>query len=475
MPQGSTSPLLCYLRNLGSQETLKNVSDGELLRRFTAEHDETAFTVMVRRHGGTVLQVCRSLLHNHADAEDAFQATFVVLARQARAIRNKASLASWLYGVAYRTCLKARTAKATRKHHEAQVRPAAAGQAEDELTWREAQSILHHELARLPEKYQAPLVLCYLQGKRQDEAERLLGWRAGKLRSMLERARQRLRAGLARRGLGPCAILLAAVGDAFAAPAPRNLVDSTARAAAALALRPGQAGLVSAQVLSLAETVIQTMPMRKFKLIACGLVLLAGLACAGMQQDPVVVAQERTGTLAAAPLSAAAPSKTARLAKLRPIGVRASSFWDHNAPQSAFDGNRQTMWNAGNYAPQWIEADLGSSMRLGDITLIVIQLPACETTHEIWLSDEPIDGPSGQHMTSVDLPGGFPIPQIPEWKETPQAKRARLVHTLRGFTNDNQTLYFDFPKDTVARHVQVRTTRSESWVAWVEIEIRAAR
>ena len=319
-------------------------------------------------------------------------------------------------------------------------------------------------------------MLCYLQGKRQDEAERLLGWRAGKLRSMLERARQRLRAGLVQRGLGPCALLLAAVADALAAPAPRNLVDSTAHAAAALALRPGQAGLVSAQVLSLAETVIQTLPMRKFKLVACGLVLLAGLACAGMQQDPVVVAQERTGIPAAAPLSPVAlPSKTARLAKLRPIGVRASSFWDHNTPDSAFDGNRQTMWNAGNYPPQWIEADLGSPRRLGDITLIVIQLPACETTHEIWVSDEPIDGPRGHHMTGVYLRDGLPIPQIPEWKETPQAKRAKLVHTLRGFTTDNQTLHLDFAKDTIARYVQVRTTRSESWVAWVDIEIRAAR
>jgi RNA polymerase sigma factor (sigma-70 family) len=203
--------------------------------------------------------ICRSLVSNHADAEDAFQATFLVLARRAGSIRNKGSLASWLYGVAYRTCLKVRAAQATRQHHEAQVPSYRQPEVVDVLSWREAQCILHQELARLPEKYRAPLVLCYLEGKRQDEAERLLGWPPGKLRSMLERARQRLRTELVRRGLGPSAVLLVTVGQARSIPPPGQLVTGAVRAAAALTLTPAAPQIVSAKVLALTETVIQSM------------------------------------------------------------------------------------------------------------------------------------------------------------------------------------------------------------------------
>jgi RNA polymerase sigma factor (sigma-70 family) len=192
--------------------------------------------MIVRRHGGMMQQLCQSLLHNRADAEDASQATFLVLARKAPTIRKQGSLSSWPYGVAYRTALKAKAARNTRRRHETQACMEPQAGAADELTWREAQWVLHQELARLPEKYRAPLVLCYLLGKRQDEAERLLGWREGTLRSMLERARALLRTRLLRRGLGPGALLLVTAGlgsAATAAPSAAFLVP-TVQAAVAL-------------------------------------------------------------------------------------------------------------------------------------------------------------------------------------------------------------------------------------------------
>jgi RNA polymerase sigma factor (sigma-70 family) len=449
-------PILRYLRSLGAKERLKDVPDGELLVRFTAEQDETAFGVIVRRHGGMVLQVCRSLLHNHADADDAFQATFLVLARQARSIQKKTSLGSWLYGVAYRTALKARAARDTRKRHEAQARTAAPPQTVDELTWREAQGILHEELARLPEKYRGPLVLCYLEGKRQDEAERLLGWPHGRLRSMLERARELLRKRLLRRGLGPSAVLFAAVGlgSAVSAGPAGSLLAGTVSAAAALATTPAAASGVPAQVAALVEGVLRDMSVSKIKLSACALLVVAILGFgAGTLIDRTVAAQERPALVATAPVSTVAPPGNDR-ARAEPtlkadiVSARASNSWDQNTPERAFDGKRGTMWNAGDYAPQWIEADLGAPRPLASLRLVVTQLPGGVTTHEVWVSDEPI-GEDGA--------------------------RAKLVHTFQVHTDNYQQLTVNLPKGLVARYVQILTVESPSWVAWLDIEVRVRR
>src|SRR5262249_17952836 len=128
MTDTRTSRLFGALRSLGAKARFKDVPDGDLLQHFAVERDETAFAVMVNRHGAMGQQCCSSLLPNRADADDAFQATFLVLARRASGIRNTGSLSSWLYGVAYRTALKARAAAATRRHYEGQAR---AGQPAD--------------------------------------------------------------------------------------------------------------------------------------------------------------------------------------------------------------------------------------------------------------------------------------------------------------------------------------------------------
>jgi hypothetical protein len=142
---------------------------------------------------------------------------------------------------------------------------------------------------------------------------------------------------------------------------------------------------------------------------------------------------------------AALPAGPLRKAKVQ---ARASNSWEQHTPDAAFDGNRQTVWSAGDYAPQWIEADLGACTQLASIDLLVTQLPDGETTHEIWVSDQPIGA---------------------------DRARAKRVHTFQGPTADNQTLHCDFPKETFARYVQIHTTRSPSWVAWVEVELRVGR
>src|SRR5262249_27188550 len=153
-----------------------------------------AFAAIVRRHGLCVLAACRHVLSSEADIEDVFQATFVVLLRNAGAIRQRPSLRSWLYGVAHRLALKALEVAARRQHAEQQKRPRAA-EAPD-LSFREACTILHQELDHLPDTYRLPLLLCYLEGKSRDEAAQELGWKPGVLRGRLERGRDRLRARL---------------------------------------------------------------------------------------------------------------------------------------------------------------------------------------------------------------------------------------------------------------------------------------
>jgi RNA polymerase sigma factor (sigma-70 family) len=228
-------------------------SDAQLLARYTIQEDEAAFAGLVARHGPMVLGVCRSVLHNHHDAEDAFQATFLVLARSPGSIRKEESLASFLHGVAYRVALRARTSAARQRARERRTAEASPADPLLDMTLREVREILHEELHQLPEKYRAPLVLCYLEGLSQEEAARQLGWSAGATRGRLDRGRDHLRRRLARRGLTLSAVL--GTISLGAVPVPAALLGS-----------------VSANASALAEGVIHAMFASKMKTL--GLVLL---------------------------------------------------------------------------------------------------------------------------------------------------------------------------------------------------------
>src|SRR6266480_335314 len=156
--------------------------------------------MLVRRHGPMVLRVCQRLLHNWHDAEDVCQATFLVLASKAASGHWQASVAGWLHQVAYHLARKAQAAAVRRGVHERHVVDRPVPDLLETITGRELQAVLDEELARLAEKYRAPLVLCYLEGATRDEAARQLGWALGTLKSRMERGRELLRIRLARRG-----------------------------------------------------------------------------------------------------------------------------------------------------------------------------------------------------------------------------------------------------------------------------------
>jgi RNA polymerase sigma factor (sigma-70 family) len=219
-----------------SPVNVADVPDGELLRRYMAGQDRPALEALVRRHGGAVLGVCRRVLGDLHDAEDAFQATFLVFVRKAGSIRPGALVGPWLYGVATRTALKARALAARRRAREKPVDslPDVAAPAEPEAAdWL---PLLDREVAGLPAKYRLPVLLCELNGVSRTDAARQLGVHEGTLSSRLARARKLLRTRLSRRG-GGAAVLAAAVLFPMAAQAavPQVLVESTVRAATAFA------------------------------------------------------------------------------------------------------------------------------------------------------------------------------------------------------------------------------------------------
>jgi RNA polymerase sigma factor (sigma-70 family) len=182
-------------------QALDEQTDSQLLTRFALQQDQAAFAALVRRHGPMVRAACRRVLWDAHAVDDAFQTTFLVLVRKARAIARPELLGNWLYGVAYRVALKARAKAARRSRHEQQAPGNTVVDPMVEVTSREWRSVLDAELRQLPEQYWAPLVLCYLKGKTNAEAACLLGWPSGSISGRLARARELLRQRLVRRGL----------------------------------------------------------------------------------------------------------------------------------------------------------------------------------------------------------------------------------------------------------------------------------
>ncbi len=275
MAGGPLTEFIHRLRRVAVLRGAGETTDTELLERFVTERDEAAFEALVQRHGPMVLGVCRNLLHNPHDAEDAFQATFLVLVRKAASIQRRALLTSWLYGVAYRIALRARANAARRRAHEERGVEMAAAKPGMEETWSDLKPVVHEELGRLPEKYRLPVVLCYLQGKTNEEAARQLAWPIGTVKGRLTRARDILRSRLARRGLALSTGVFATVLSQSTAPAavPAGLMASTVKAAMVVAA--GQAatvGVISAQVAALTKGALQAMFVTKLT-IACTVLL----------------------------------------------------------------------------------------------------------------------------------------------------------------------------------------------------------
>jgi RNA polymerase sigma factor (sigma-70 family) len=281
----TSNRLLRYVHRLVTPAGASGATDADLLGRFIADRDDGAFAALVDRHAELVLQVCWRVLGDVHDAEDAFQATFLVLARKAAAVRPREALPAWLHGVARRVALKARSAR--RRQPCAGAAPAA--QPVDprpdplaRLSARELLAVVDEEVRRLAEVYRLPVILCCLQGLSQEEAARRLGWTPGSVKGRLERGRARLHERLVRRGLTLAAALAAAEVSRGAASAltVAGLVAPTVRAALAFAARRAPAEGRAAAAASLAREVLRG-PARAKLALAAALTLATGLLAAG--------------------------------------------------------------------------------------------------------------------------------------------------------------------------------------------------
>jgi RNA polymerase sigma factor (sigma-70 family) len=256
--------------------------DADLLRQFTATRDSAAFSALVRRHGSTVLAACRQVLRQESDVEDAFQATFLVLFKNADSIRRGCSVRSWLFGVAHRVAVNARCRRARLESREVtnSEPPHPAGELPD-LSWREASAVLHEELNRLPDKLRLPLLLCYLEGKSRDEAAAELGTSTNVVKGALERGRSRLRSRLQRRGIALSAGLLAAVDAATGSAVPPAWVDSVVSFAGPGRVRPAVSALANGVTPVFRFT-------RLAAALAAGLLIAAGglIAASTSEQSP---------------------------------------------------------------------------------------------------------------------------------------------------------------------------------------------
>jgi RNA polymerase sigma factor (sigma-70 family) len=254
MTTAHTGTILRQIANLVDVEATRELTDTQLLQRFVEHGEQTAFAALMQRHGGLVWGVCQHLLRHQHDAEDAFQATFLVLARRAEAIRKSQALASFLHGVAYRVAMKARQNTQRRLARERRTAAPAQVQPPADLAWRELQAILDDEVQRLPQKYRGPFVLCCLEGMSRHEAARQLGCKEGTVFSRVARARRLLQERLAGRGVTLPAALCAGVlwQESGHAAVPAALASRTLDGVA------GAPGAVSAAAAALAKGVVSS-------------------------------------------------------------------------------------------------------------------------------------------------------------------------------------------------------------------------
>ena len=286
MPGGTRREALRDLRTLFRFGVVGDVSDGQLLDRFLDRRDEgaeEAFAMLVRRHGQMVFGVCRRVLSNTHAAEDAFQTTFLVLARKAATITRRETVANWLYGVALRTAKDARARARWQRAREEHVNALRVIHAPGEDPKEDLRLIIDEELARLPARLRAPVLLCELGTLSRQEAAKRLGIPEGTLSSRLARAKNLLRERLIRRGIGLTTVILATAlaREAESAVVPQALAETTIRAATLVAAGCSLTGLVAASVHSLTEEVCQAMVFAKLKGIVFGLVVVVSAVTTG--------------------------------------------------------------------------------------------------------------------------------------------------------------------------------------------------
>jgi RNA polymerase sigma-70 factor (ECF subfamily) len=343
----ATADAALFLRQLArgiAAETWSDLSDRQLVELYLARRDDSVFETILRRHGPMVYRVCWRVLQQSQDVEDAFQATFLLMAQRLRTLRKRDSLASWLHGVARRIALKARGRSAAQHRHEANARIPQKVVVED-TPWRDLRAVLDEELEQLPEKWRLPLVLCYLEGQTQDEAAARAGWSKNTLRRRLEEAREALGRRLKQRGVllsgALASVLVSECATSGAASAA--LVNATVEAASFICGdQASLAGLVPTNVATLVEGVTAHMNTMKLKMLVvvsvCAMAMSGlGVGLFGRQSPAAEPRQDKSEPPATSPgtkpptkvedkSQGATPPATAKEARLKPPNPRGFSF-----------------------------------------------------------------------------------------------------------------------------------------------------
>jgi multidrug efflux system membrane fusion protein len=380
MADPELTAVLGYFRRMAAEGG--GVRDAELLGRFAASRDEAAFELLVWRHAPLVYGVCRRILHDVHDAEDAFQATFLALARHADRVHKREAVASWLHQVARRTAL---TLRARRDRRTARERPG--GAAEElpapsdpctEPEHKEARAIVDEEVSRLPERLRAPVILCYFEGKTVDEAALLLDCPRGTVASRLVRARERLRRRLARRGLGlAVGLVVVRQADAGSLSVMLPLIRAAVRQAT---------GAIPSQVANLTREVMRAMLYQKVKAGTAVLALCAGILLAGgglafrlpahaqEEPQPPGTAEAPKGEKAKAQDKPATPA-----AEPAPVTV-SHPLRREVAPYEDFTGRLEALQTVEVRAPVsgWLTAvnfKAGADVKKGDLLFAIDQRP----------------------------------------------------------------------------------------------------
>jgi RNA polymerase sigma factor (sigma-70 family) len=432
MAGGRLRTLLQHLERARTRQDAGGPTDGQLLERFVTERQEAAFEALVWRHGTMVHNVCRRLLRDGPDAEDAFQATFLLLVRRAAAIRDREAVGSWLYRVAYRVARRARaTAARAPRPVPAEEWPARADG--DDLVWRDLRPVLDDEVSRLPEKYRRAVVLCYLSGITTEEAARQLGCARGTVLSRLAWARDRLRGRLVRRGVTLSAAGLATLlgREAASAAVPGALVVSTVKAALWYAAgKAAAAGVLSRRAVSLTEGVLQSMFLNKVKVVLLVALVLTVLGAGvglwnrpSATADPVERRKEeaaRTGSKTAEEPAAPARANAVPTEVRRPVGNWERDFGPYHMTLRIEEDHLYgtlTMVEKGAKMTLVVDADYSvtrDSLLYGVITAVdVPDLTSAEVSHDAELglySDQPFSMRyrlDGNTLTLKDLKLGI--------------------------------------------------------------------
>lgn len=353
----TTTPINRVIQHLLATCGRDGMTDGELLTRFLNHQDAAALAALVQRHGPMVWGVCRRLLHNHHDAEDAFQATFLVLVKKAATLPNPETVGNWLYGVAHQTAVRMRATVAKRGVRERQVVDMPEPATAEQYVWNDLAPVVDEELSRVPDKYRVLIVLCDLEGVTRKEVARRLDIPEGTAASRLATARAMLAKRLARRGVVMSGVLLGATlfQQSASAGVPALVVSNTIKVATLMAAGRA-AGVISVKAAALTEGVLKAMFLTKLKgLLAVVLVALACLG-GGVAVTPVVMGQQPDTPKKSEDKKDAVADAKSELAKLQ--GVWTVASYEVEGEKLPGKDSRSAMTIIGDkWVMMWVEDD----------------------------------------------------------------------------------------------------------------------